>query len=167
MNIRELLQTAPIFSCFDQSQLRALEQAFSVQTFNEGHEFTREGERNRTMYLIVEGEVMVTRNRRDTAGFELVKILGTGQIFGLITLLDKGYCTASCRALGDVKVASLPSEAFDVLMHNNAAIARNFQTVIVRQLTHDFHIADSTLIGMIESGDAKDIRRIAEIRSVL
>lgn len=165
MHLSDILQTIPMFSCFNQNELSVLEKAFSVDTYSDGHQFIKEGARNHTMYLVIDGEVIVTRNRFAEAGYDLIKKLGPGQIFGLISLIDQGRCTASCRAAGAVKAASLPREAFDLLMHTNAAIARHFQTVIVRQLNQDTQVSNEELADLLESGNTKHIRRIAETRS--
>lgn len=165
MYISELLQTAPLFSSFNQSELQVLEQAFSVDVYEDGHEFVREDERNRTMFLIIEGEVMVTRKRPNAAGYDLIKKLTPGQVFGLVSLLDTGRCTATCRATGKVRAASLPSDAFELLMYNNASIAHHFQAIVTQQLTRDIQLSEKDLAAMMKSGDTKNIRRAAESRS--
>jgi len=167
MHISKLLQTARLFSYFSQSELEIFEKAFSVNTYEDGHEFTKEGERNRTMFLIVEGDVEVTRHRPGIVGYDLIKKLGPGQVFGLASLLDNGYYTATCRTAGAVKVASLAREAFDFLVHNNASIARRFQVVVTKQLTRDIRLSEGDLAAMLESGNTNKIRRAAESRSMI
>lgn len=165
MQLTDLLQTVPMFSGFSQSEIAALDKALRVESFEDGHYFIREGARNQTMYLVIDGEVLVTRNRIDAPGYDLIKKLGPGDIFGLISLIDAGNCTASCRASGTVQAASLPRAAFDLLMHNNTSIARHFKDVVARQLNHDMQVPYDKIADLIETGSTSDIRRFAEERN--
>jgi len=82
MHISKLLQTAPLFSYFSQPELQIFEKAFSVNTYEDGHEFTKEGERHRTIFLIFEGDVEVTRHRPGIAGYDLIKKWAPGKSSG-------------------------------------------------------------------------------------
>ncbi len=151
--LSELLQTTPMFADFTQPELNALEKVMSVDDYADGHLFISEGESGDTMYVIIEGEVLVSRKKPTGVGFEFHRKIGPGEIFGVISLIDSGPCTASCRAVGPVKAASLQRSAFDLLFNIDASIAHRFQDLIARQLAHDVRIFNQLLAETILSGD--------------
>ena len=162
MLLADLLQTVPMFSDFTQGEIMILEKVLRVQSYRDGHTFIKEGTGNQTMYLIIDGEVQVTRTRANAPGYDLVKKLGQGDIFGLISLIDRGISTATCRASGKVEAASLPRPAFDLLMNNHASIAKHFKRLVARQLAHDIKVPIDEIADLIEAGNTEEIRRFAE-----
>ncbi len=151
------LRALPMFADSAQSDLGALEKVMSVNDYSDGHLFIREGEGGDTMYLIIEGEVLVSRKKMTGLGFELHKKIGPGEIFGVISLIDSGPCTASCRAVGPVKAASLMRSAFDLLFNIDAPIAHHFQYLIARQLANDARTFNQLLGKIVLSGDESKI----------
>ncbi len=149
----EILRAAAIFAGFTQTELRVLERVMIVGDYGDGHLFISEGEGADAMYVIIEGEVLVSRKKPTGVGFDLHRKLGPGEIFGVISLIDSGPRTASCRAVGPVKAASLQRSAFDLLFNIEAPIAYHFQYLIARQLAHDVRIFNQLLAEIVLSGD--------------
>ncbi|MCG6872035.1 MAG: cyclic nucleotide-binding domain-containing protein [Gammaproteobacteria bacterium] len=162
MNLSELLQTRPEFSTFSQRELAALEKALCVTRHESGHQFLSEGQRGGMMFLIVEGEVRVTRKSHEQSGYELSRKLGPGDVFGLVSLIDPGKCTATVSAETPVTVASLPRQAFVLLMHNHAPIATHFQQLVTDQLARDLHRPASEMQRLLADGHTGAIRAAAE-----
>jgi len=153
MNFSEFLQTVPQFAEFTQPELEALEKAMTVKRYPDGHVFLQEGERGDSMYLIVEGEVLVTRKHKLERGIDVLERVGPGDIFGLVSLIDNGRRSATCTTAGEVTAASLPYSAFRLLFRANAPIAHHFQYLIARQLAHDARVFNQGLREALMSGD--------------
>jgi CRP-like cAMP-binding protein len=124
-----------------------------VGDYRDGHLFISEGESADAMYMIIEGEVLVSRKKPTGVGFDLHRKIGPGEIFGVISLIDSGPRSASCRAVGRVKAASLQRSAFELLFNIEAPIAYHFQYLIARQLADDVRMFNQLLGEIVLSGD--------------
>ncbi len=133
----DFLHTVPTLQELDAKELDTLERAMDVREFADGHQFIREGEGADSMYLVVSGEVVVTRRRPEGHGVDLLARLGAGELFGLIALIDNKPRSATCTAAGHVRVAALPRSAFMLWYQANPSMAWHFQRLIARQLVRD------------------------------
>lgn len=149
MNLSHFLRTCPTFEPLTSFDLQVLDQAMRVQRYPNGHEFMREGERGDTMYVIIEGSVLVTQKNMEAEGFDVIHVMKVGDVFGLIALIDHDKRSATCTAASEVTAASLPSSAFQLLYHANAPIAQHFQYCIARQLAHDVRNLSELLVNAI------------------
>jgi len=165
MDLHDLLQSTPMFSAFSAHELQLLERAFAVTRHPNGHHFTREGERGHGFYVVVEGKVNVVRRRKDRSGTDVVRTLEPGEVFGFVSLLDLGPSTASCIADGEVTVASLPKQAFDLLLNRQASIAQHFQVVVARELAAATGGDADGILELLRSGDKYLIRAMIESAS--
>ncbi len=166
MNLTELLQNVPEFSTFKPAELDTLERALCVTTYRDGHTFIQQGKRADKMYLIVEGSVKVTRTSSKSVGFDVNKTLGRGEIFGLVSMLDQGPSTATCRAEGEAVVATLPHTAFDMLVRTQAPISNHFKELVSRQLARDVYCDYQTMVGLVIQSAYRQIRGMVESQPV-
>lgn len=162
MNLNELLQCVPVFSIFNRLELETLERALCVDTYSDGHEFIRQGKRADAMYLVIEGAVKVIRKNAYSTGLDVNKTLTPGDVFGLISMIDQGPSTATCRAEGKVVAARLPHTAFDMLIHTRAPISNHFKGLVATQLARDTSSDRHLMAGLVEQIAGPQIRRIAE-----
>lgn len=134
-----LLRSLETFSGFSASEIDALERALVVQEYPDGHEFVREGHPADSLYIVVAGDVAITRRAQtDPRSHIEITRLRPGEMFGLLALIDRGKRAATCTAVGPVCAASLRREAFELLYDANAPIALHFQQIVSRQLMRDF-----------------------------
>ena len=137
--VLELLRRAPAFAALSDGDLGALGEAFRAAEYPAGHTFLREGERGETVFLVVQGEVVVLR-----AGAEINR-MRPGQLFGLMALVDGGPRSATARAADTVWVAKLSTADASTLAGGSPAVALAFQRAIARQLARDFRHLDALL----------------------
>jgi diguanylate cyclase len=79
-----------------------------IRTFSENEIIFREGEEGDFAYLIDEGRILVYLTKD---GVEIpLKIIGKGEIFGEMSMIDNSVRSASCRALTDVRLAIVTRE---------------------------------------------------------
>ncbi len=152
MNIDEFLETSPTFSDFTRAEIDVLSRALSVSTYPAGHVFYEEGRRGGKIYIVMDGEVRVSRRRARGQGYQYRNSLRAGDIFGLQSLIDNRGRYTTCQAVTDVTVATLPKTAFDVLYHAHIGIAEHFQYIVARQLTRELRELDRQLRDALTSG---------------
>ena len=113
----ELLRSVPLFAGLEKKDLELLAKTFKERTFTPGEQIAREGDRGIGFFVIESGTAKVTRGGEDRV------MLGPGDYFGEIALIDDGPRTASVTADTDLKCWGLTSWEFKPLVETNAAIA--------------------------------------------
>lgn len=145
MDFHKFLQAMPDFADLTNEQLYILEQSMLVSTHSDGYEFFHENTRGDNVYLIIEGIVSVTHNRGKKCGYLEIKRHHPSEWFGIVSVIDNGIHTATCQAMGNVKVASLPAIAFLLLYDSDAPLAHKIQYSINRQISKDYRALVQTI----------------------
>jgi len=149
MNLSDILRRAPEFANLPNTELETLANTMVVRDYPDGHQFIKEGRSGDTFYVVVEGHVVVTR--KTAHGVVEINHLQQCQLFGMVSLIDRGKRTASCTAQGPVKVAALPRGAFEMLYNANVPLANHFLHIVSHQLSHDMrNLADQIRKAMTE-----------------
>lgn len=149
-------KTVPGFTELNDAQVGTLVNCFDIGDYADGHAFIEEGAAGESAYIIVDGEVSVTRIKGAEARVKEINRMGSKEIFGIISLIDNKERTATCRALGNVKVASLSRASFDTLRDQSPDIARHLQRIISRQISRDHKFFSNEIRDVIFSGKASD-----------
>ena len=153
MKLREKLGATPHFQELDLAELDVLAAAMELVEAKDGEVIIREGERGDGCYFIVDGAVGVSHERDDE---EIpIRELQPGELFGLVSLLDDGVRSASCRAVGPTKLGFLTSAAFTMLHDGNPALVLHFQKMVARQLAHDARALNASLVKAMCSSDGE------------
>ncbi|MDQ2694223.1 MAG: cyclic nucleotide-binding domain-containing protein [Pseudomonadota bacterium] len=137
IDFHAFLHSAPALAKFRPQELQLLEQIMILDDYPDGHEFISEYRTNDQVFLIVGGEVVATHQRAHLRGLDEFDRLGPGELFGLLSLLDRRLPWATFRANGPVTAASLPIQAVELLFRTNARIGYLFQHLIALQLAHN------------------------------
>ncbi len=128
-----LLQQAPLFSVLSANDLRDLASRFYSVHYRRGEAIFREGEPAERLFLTAGGRVKLYVSSR--RGSELlVAVVGRGQIFGELAVIDRGPRAMSARAMEDVTVFALSADAFWTLLETRAALARRLLELMARRL---------------------------------
>jgi CRP-like cAMP-binding protein len=93
-----------------------------------GEEVVREGERGRSLYVVVDGSLEVAR-----AGAAIAR-LGKGDIFGELALLASEPRAATVRALGDCLLLELDQDVFFDLLEADVEALRGFIKVLIDRI---------------------------------
>jgi CRP/FNR family cyclic AMP-dependent transcriptional regulator len=118
MSLIESLRKAQIFSDLPQDELARIAALSHERTYGKGDTILSEGETSRELFIIGQGMVEISLSTAD-ASTPLVN-LGTGQIFGEMTLVDRGARSATVKALNDETVLQvIPHDAFVKLCEEN------------------------------------------------
>lgn len=148
-NIETFLAAQSGFRRFTPSDRATLARALSVQDFVDGHVFTHQGHPGDSLYLVVAGRIRVTRDIEIAGEPQEFDALGPGDLFGLLSLIDRMPAAATCVADGPVRVAVLPRTAFNLLVHSAAPIAVHFQRSVANQVARDLQARNRALRGLL------------------
>lgn len=108
--------------------------------YQDGEVIVRQGELGDCMYVIQEGEVEVIQ-RHGEKEFCLA-VLGPGDFFGEMAVLDKEIRPATVRALGNTFVLSLEKRTFLQRMHEDASFAFR----IIKKMSHRIRQLEAALV---------------------
>ena len=130
MNELDLLRTVPIFSELREEHVQSLARLTLRRRYPKDTVVFFENEEGDFFFMILEGRIKVTILGDD--GREVIlSVLGPGDFFGDMALLDNEPRSASAIAVEDSELISLHRSDFDALMATNPSIT----LALVRTLT--------------------------------
>lgn len=100
----------------------------------------REGEVEDTFYLILEGEVEITKVINNIEK-RLLKTLGAGDFFGEMALIHNAPRAATVRTLTPLIALEIRKAAFDRVLHNSSSISMAMVREISRRLRENDEMA--------------------------
>ena len=122
MDERELLRTVPIFSELGDEDIRSLARVATRRRYPKETVVFFENEEGDSFFMIIEGRIKVTILGDD--GREIIlSVLGPGDFFGEMALLDGGPRTATVTATTDIKLYALTEWVFRGLIAEHPGIA--------------------------------------------
>lgn len=128
-----LLEQAPLFSVLHPNDLKALAGKFHLVRYRRGEGIFREGEPAVRLFVIEVGRIKLSIS--SASGQEmLIAVLGRGQIFGELEVIDRGPRAMEARAMEDSRVYALDGDQFWTVMENRPALARRLLELMARRL---------------------------------
>jgi CRP/FNR family cyclic AMP-dependent transcriptional regulator len=109
--VKHLLCSVPIFAGLDDKALQIFLEHAERIVVPADRVIAREGEVNHCMYLIETGEVCIIKNL-DTPNPYTLAVLGPGNFFGEMCILETLPRAATGKAAGPATVVSVASSAF-------------------------------------------------------
>jgi voltage-gated potassium channel len=113
----DLLRKVPLFAGCSKAELAELARQTDELAIGEGRVLAREGQSGREFFVLVDGTVRITKNKRKVAD------LGPGEWFGEIALITRGPRTATVTASSPVRVLVLTDRAFRQVVRRVPSIA--------------------------------------------
>lgn len=126
----EILRGLPYFSDLPEELLQAVCDLSKQIDVEAGKVIIEEGSTSEEMYVLVEGELVVTKHQ-DPRDVELARI-GPGEVVGELALLDKAPRIASVSASIPSRLVRIPAEAFEALLEDSRVVRRMVGTVTSR-----------------------------------
>ena len=117
----ELLKKVPLFSRCSKPSLEDIAAIADEIDLPDGRVLMTEGERGREFFVLVQGEVDVTK------GGEHVRTLSAGEFFGEIALISDEPRTATVTAKGPIRVLVITDRAFKALVERSPGIEAEVQ----------------------------------------
>jgi serine phosphatase RsbU (regulator of sigma subunit) len=125
MDIIQILHKVPLFSGLDSKSLSSIMPLFENEIFPADTKVLREGEFGDSMYIIVNGEVNVTKFNEEGNEIFITK-LRSGSYFGEVALIDNQPRSANINAENETSVLRLKKSAFEKLLIEDKIFAINF-----------------------------------------
>ena len=144
----EELRNVGLFGALNESVLAHLAAILKVSTPSAGDIVFREGDEARDMHVVIEGEVEVLKASK--RGIEArVALLGPGDWFGEMSILDVQPRSATVRALAPSRLLRITASDLDALyrqdMKSYALIVLN----LARELSRRLRVADGILADFV------------------
>jgi len=108
-----LLKSIPLFEGFSSKELKLIASQLHEEWFNEGEDIVRVDDTGGRFYVIAEGRAKVLIGNRS------VRIVGPGDYFGEMSLIDDSPRAATVRADTQVKAVWLGRTAFLSLLREH------------------------------------------------
>jgi|SRR5271154_2724862 len=126
--VLELLAAQPLFSGLSQKELRSVVALGTYLEIKPGHVLTEEGTIGREAFLIVSGTA------RCLVGDKEVAVLGPGDLFGEMSLLDQAPRSATVVAGSDMSVTVFVRSEFVRLIEASPKIALKLLAAMAARL---------------------------------
>ncbi|MFU8802268.1 MAG: cyclic nucleotide-binding domain-containing protein [Bradymonadaceae bacterium] len=143
---------------FSGGELDMLRGAARAQRFGAGKILCREGRIASTAFVIVAGEVDISR-RVGSRRFGLATV-GQGGVIGQLALLDHSTRSATVSAVNEVIALELDRATFDALLGAHSPMAIRFQEIVTRAGIRQLRQANEMLSYMAQRELAKTNPRI-------
>jgi CRP/FNR family cyclic AMP-dependent transcriptional regulator len=116
------LARLPLFAALDEESAATLEAAMTTRSVRRGHVIFSEGDEGDRLFVVLEGKVKIWRAAAD--GREnLLAVMGSGDMFGELSLFDPGPRTSSVSAVTDSLLASLDHDDLRPLLLEQPGVA--------------------------------------------
>jgi CRP/FNR family transcriptional regulator, cyclic AMP receptor protein len=124
----DALRRCPFFADLSRNELLGLAKASEDMEVEEGKVLTREGESGREFFVIVEGEVAVTKDGNE------IRRLGPGDFFGEIALIEDTPRTATVTATAPLRFFVLTRQSFRSLLAHQPELERKVNQALEERL---------------------------------
>jgi CRP-like cAMP-binding protein len=131
----DALRIVPFFANLNQKDATSLAQRLVVRRFRPGQIVFHLGDPAGLLYIITRGKVKISQSTLD--GQEAVlAILGEGDFFGELALLDDSPRSASAEAIETTETLTLHREEFLNFIDGNPSFAHHVLNVLARRIRH-------------------------------
>ncbi len=125
------LQDSPLFDQMSPSEIKSLEQFFTVKRIAEGKTIFIENMPGESLFLIKEGTVRISRMMAE-GDEQVLIVLGQDDVFGEIAVIDGGARSATARIAEDATLYGLTRKNFDAMSEEDPRLGLKFTLNIVR-----------------------------------
>jgi len=123
-----LLRGVDVFSAVSTEQLTHLAAIAEETTYQADETIYRESGPSDSMYIVLEGRVLLHRGETEVTTAEVESAFGTWALF------DDELRVTSAKAMGDVRLLRIDKEDFIELLADNVEITQGVLKAVVRRL---------------------------------
>jgi len=145
---REALRGCGLFGNADEQTLDALAAALRVRRFRKAETVFHQGDPGDALFIVASGTVKVVLPSDESAEPAIVAVLGPGEFFGELAILDGAPHSATIVAIEPTETLVLHRDAFLALIDSEPALRRALLASLateIRRLTghvEDLHFLD-------------------------
>ena len=104
-----------------------------VKVFSAGNVIFKELDSGHEMYIIIEGKVEIRKTTSPTSSKVLI-VLGSGDIFGEMAIIDKKRRSATAMSIADTKLLVLNDRLFEATLERNPDFVRKMILILSERL---------------------------------
>jgi serine phosphatase RsbU (regulator of sigma subunit) len=130
------------------------------QTFAPNEVILAQGETGSTCYVLLSGQVTVSRFTDESQSERNIAHIEPGQLFGELALLDSAPRMATCRAATAVSVLAIDQPLFQRLLHEDPAVANT----LILQIINDMRRQDKLAIADLQAKNSDLQAAYADLR---
>ena len=144
VEVKELLKGVVIFKDLEDEELNQIAEVCKPENFNSGEYIFREGESGNRLYLVLEGEVRISRNVPGS-GEEALAVLKPGALFGEMAVFDRSERSTDAIANTACTLTTISRSDFELLLDFNRDIAYKILWCVVRLLSARLRVTNDNL----------------------
>lgn len=131
----------------DEKECEILASAFQLQKLSADEILLREGEKDDALYIVVDGDIIVTR---EAGGDEFVVLshLKAGDVAGAMGFIDGNSHSATLRANKDSHVLALYRDALEGMLDEHPQLVYKVMKMIVRSVHQTLLRMDQQFVQM-------------------
>jgi CRP-like cAMP-binding protein len=156
----QVLRAIPLFQTLEDRNLQEIADLLIDRKFPKNATIFEEGVGGDYMYVIKEGQVKVTKMSEDGRE-KILEILGPGDFFGEMALLDREPRSASIKTTRSCVLLALSRNDFLGLLRNNPDISMELIRVLSRRLRETDEQVRGLLFERVEGRTRRVLRRLA------
>ncbi len=157
----ELLHTVPIFNDLNNKDIIAMSEKMVSRSYDKGQMILLEESMGETFFVITEGSVKITRLSDD--GREVIlAMLGEGDFFGEMSLLDGEGRSANVVSIEDSEVLTLSRNDFLDILQTYPKIAISLLEELARRLRKSDQQIESLSLSDVEHRIGMTLVRLSE-----
>jgi CRP/FNR family transcriptional regulator, cyclic AMP receptor protein len=147
----DLLARVPFFDGLSREALSLIAQVTAEETHATGTRIFQYGDPGDKLFIILEGKVRISREVSGL-GEEALAVLGAGEVFGEMALLDESPRSADARAHERCRLLVIPKDDFDDLLFLHKDLAFEVLWACVRTLSMRLRETNDKLTFLSTSG---------------
>lgn len=145
------LAKVELFAGLKPAALELIAKVAAEETHALGTKIFQHGDAGDKLYLILEGKVRISREVPGM-GEEALAVLGPGQMFGEMALLDESPRSADARVHERCRLLAIPKDGFDDLLFLHKDLAYEVLWGIIRMLVTRLRETNDKLTFLSVSG---------------
>lgn len=127
------VRKAPLFTALDDEAALALRASMTDVSLARGEVLFHEGDSGDSLYVIFDGKIKLGTKSAD--GREnLLSLLGSGQMFGELSLFDPGPRTSTATALTEARLLALANKDLEPLLNGRPEVAKHLLRALAQRL---------------------------------
>lgn len=133
-SVTELLRNVAIFKDLDEGELGEVAEKCKEEKYESAQYIFREGEAGNRLYLIVSGEVRISRDVPGS-GEEALAVLKAGALFGEMSVFDRSERSTHAISNGGCTLLTITRPDLEMILDFNREIAYKVLWACVRLLS--------------------------------
>jgi CRP/FNR family transcriptional regulator, cyclic AMP receptor protein len=161
----DLLQRVPLLAALTTVDRQALARSATRRRYRRGDIIFQKDDPGQSLFIVAKGSVRIYVPSSQGADLTLA-VLGAGQFFGDLSLLDGRPRSASAAALADTNVVALERSDFVALVRSRPEAAMSVLAVVARRLRDTDEMASDLAFLDVGGRLAKKLLELAETSGV-